>query len=374
MCQSHNELRTEPHELLYQYGKASGSGSSLDGEPDGRSGMSDCSSTDAASLDDPTEQVSRKSSLDDIAGLAVRDGIAKFLSTHGLASCKPERLLGMGATCRVELVRVQLPEGGPCLPAARKTMPRSRDPHLRAKEDAVFARELEGLRAGGCCPFVVRLLGSSTQPDRQELLMELAEGATLEHELTDALGAVRGELSQPLLPPARIAQVAASVLTALHALHAQGYAHLDIKPANLLRTAEGRLMVGDAGCMQRVAPEDGLLHLPASGTPLFAAPETKRKGAFSPKADLYSLGVLLAVCAAWHRQTGRVLAFLRGQAALPGFVPGELADLVARLVAEEPEARPSAAEALQHPFLAGVDLTALAPVRGGPEGCCTVPR
>jgi serine/threonine protein kinase len=186
---------------------------------------------------------------------------------------------------------------------------------------------------------------------------------------SDALGAIRGQPAEPLLSCSRLAQVAASVLVALETLHGAGFAHLDIKPANLLRTAAGRLMVGDAGCMQRVSP-DGQLHSPASGTPLFAAPETKRRGAFSVKADLYSVGVTLAVCAAWHRQTGRVLAFLRGEVALPDYVPLELRDLVARLVAADPEERPTAAEALAHPFLAGVDLAALAPVRG--EG--TVPR
>ncbi|EFJ50576.1 serine/threonine protein kinase 11 [Volvox carteri f. nagariensis] len=128
-------------------------------------------------------------------------------------------------------------------------------------------------------------------------------------------------------------------------------------------------MVGDAGCMQRVAA-DGMLHLPASGTPLFAAPETKRKGAFSVKADLYSVGVLLTVCAAWHRQTGRVLGFLRGEAALPDFLPDELKDLVVRLVAVDPEQRLSAEEALRHPFLAAVDAGPLLPVRV--DG--TVPR
>lgn len=81
-----------------------------------------------------------------------------------------------------------LPDGGPLLPAARKTMPRTRDPHLRAQEDAVFLRELEGLRAGSGCPFVVRLLGTATHPDRQELLMELADGHTLEHELVSNPG------------------------------------------------------------------------------------------------------------------------------------------------------------------------------------------
>ncbi len=142
----------------------------------------------------------------------------------------------------------------------------------------------------------------------------------------------------------------------------QGYAHLDIKPANLLLTSEGRVLLGDTGCVSR-RDAAGLLHSPA-GSPLFMAPELKRRGVgFTTAADMYSVGVLLAMCAAWHRQTGRCLNFLRGNLPLPDYVPGPLVDLVARLVCAEPGERLTAEQALAHPFLRGVDVSKLAPVR-----------
>ncbi|KXZ56002.1 hypothetical protein GPECTOR_2g1554 [Gonium pectorale] len=274
------------------------------------------------------------------------------------------RLLGTGATGRVDLVHIPLPGDCSPFPAARKTLLRSRDPHMRAAEDALFSRELAALAAGRTCPFIVKQLAASSHDDRHELLLELAEGNTLEHELSDALSAVRGPLERTLLPPGRLAELAAQLLCALDALHSAGVVHLDVKPLNLLLTARGSLLLGDAGCAQRVTQPGGAVPEPPTGTPLFAAPEAKRRGApVTAAADLYSVGALLAVAACWHRQTGRVLAFLRGQAALPDFVPAELRDLVSRLVADDPTQRPTAAEALRHPFLAGVDLAALAPVR-----------
>ncbi|PNH07865.1 Mitogen-activated protein kinase 15 [Tetrabaena socialis] len=305
--------------------------------------------------------------------------LSAALADLHLLNCTPVRLLGTGATCHVELVHVELRHSPLCggalasvMPAARKVIPRNRDPHLRSVDDALFAREQEGLRAGSTCPFFMRQLGSAVHADRLELLLELALGDTLEHELSIALGAIPGELKAPLLPPARIAQVAAATFAALAQLHARGYAHLDVKPANVFVTGERRLMLGDAGCMER-AGADGLVQgsgpgvSPRAGTPLYLPPEAKRRGtAFCPRAaDVYGVGVMLAVCAAWHRQTGRVLAYLRGDVALPEHVPAALADLAARCTAVDPAARPTAAEALQHPFLAEVDLEEIAPRRSG---------
>ncbi|KAG2482962.1 hypothetical protein HYH03_018139 [Edaphochlamys debaryana] len=304
-----------------------------------------------------------------ILGRAASCSVSEFLAESGLASCKSSRLLGTGATCSVHLVTIHLPFGG-TVTAARKTLPRHSDPHLRAKDDGLFARELEGLRAGSASPFVVRQLGTAVHDDRCELLLELAEGNTLEHELSEAMRRVPGLPTEPILPLPRLAELGASLLSALTAYHRQHYAHLDVKPANVLLTSSGRLMLGDAGCCLHVG-EEGLTTLTlASGTPLFAAPELKaprRPGlappAISTAADMYSVGVLLAVAVAFHRQTGRVLGFLRGDVPLPEFVPAPLKELITRLVAADPAVRPTAEEALAHPFFAGVDLASLEPRR-----------
>ncbi len=78
---------------------------------------------------------------------------------------------------------VHLPDSGGVLLAARKTISRHSNSIMRAQCDKLFARELEGLRAGRACPYFVRRLGDAEYEDRFELLLELASGGTLEGEL-----------------------------------------------------------------------------------------------------------------------------------------------------------------------------------------------
>jgi serine/threonine protein kinase len=180
----------------------------------------------------------------------------------------------------------------------------------------------------------------------------------------------RGGAEALLLSERRIAEVAASLLSALAALHAAGLAHLDVHPGNVLMTAERRLLLADCGCCTPFGP-DGLCAGAAQHTPLYTAPEAMPGGRaanarfLGPAADIFSFGITLAQCAAFHRMTGRALAFARRTGDLPDYVPEPLRDLATRLVDPDPAKRPTACEALAHPFLvaAGVGVRSLAPQR-----------
>jgi len=87
-----------------------------------------------------------------------------------------------------------------------------------------------------------------------------------------------------------ILDLALQVLRALAYLHTRGVIHLDLKPANILVTADGTAKVLDFGIAHSA-------HSQASGryaTPLFMAPELSREGAeLDRRADIYSFGVTL---------------------------------------------------------------------------------
>jgi len=78
------------------------------------------------------------------------------------------------------------------------------------------------------------------------------------------------------------------VLRALSYLHARGVVHFDLKPANMLIMADGRVRLLDFGIARSA-------HSSACGryaTPAFMAPELRSEGAeVDRRADLYSLGV-----------------------------------------------------------------------------------
>ena len=139
--------------------------------------------------------------------------------------------------------------------------------------------------------------------------------------------------------------------SALMVLHAEGLVHRDIKPSNVLVTTEGRVVVLDFGLARAAVDEPHGWTL--AGTPAYMAPEQAADGTVTAAADCYAIGVML-----YQVLTGRlpfVGAFtdlihrkrtwppVAPRLLAPG-VPAELEALCLRLLAPEPEARPSAAE------------------------------
>lgn len=99
-----------------------------------------------------------------------------------------------------------------------------------------------------------------------------------------------GRRSLDRLLPA-LAQLAEGLL----ALHREGMIHRDIKPADVLCTPEGRVVVLDFGLAQAVlrqAGEPGVLPVLA-GTPDDMSPEQAQRQPLTAAPDWYGVGVLL---------------------------------------------------------------------------------
>uniref|UniRef100_A0A8C7IHW7 non-specific serine/threonine protein kinase n=1 Tax=Oncorhynchus kisutch TaxID=8019 RepID=A0A8C7IHW7_ONCKI len=87
----------------------------------------------------------------------------------------------------------------------------------------------------------------------------------------------------------------AEMVMAIDSIHRMGYVHRDIKPDNILLTAEGHIRLGDFGSCLRVQ-EDGMVHSSlAVGTPDYLSPEILRAveggGGYGPECDWWALGV-----------------------------------------------------------------------------------
>lgn len=96
------------------------------------------------------------------------------------------------------------------------------------------------------------------------------------------------------LPPRRAVEIVCDVLSALHHAHGRGVVHRDVKPANVLLTADGRAKVIDFG-LAKDAEANTILTLSGNivGTPAYMAPEQAMGEPAGPPADLYSCGILL---------------------------------------------------------------------------------
>lgn len=130
---------------------------------------------------------------------------------------------------------------------------------------------------------VVTVYDVATQDGRPWIVMELVRGVSLA-ELLDAEGP---------LSPQRVAHIGAEVLAALRSAHEAGVLHRDVKPANVLMSNDGRVVLTDFG----IAMVEGSSALTMTGevigSPEFLAPERALGRTPGPESDLWSLGVLL---------------------------------------------------------------------------------
>jgi serine/threonine protein kinase len=199
------------------------------------------------------------------------------------------------------------------------------------------------------------------------LAMELLEGETL---------SARIRREAPLAVP-ELVRIGEEIARGLAAVHARGLIHRDIKPGNvwLERVAcSGAKTEPDApaGCAHAPAEPDrvkildfGLVreidsdtHLTGAGvvvgTPAYMSPEQARGRALDHRTDLFSLG-----CVLYAMATGRtpfeassplaLVAALASDEPTPARaqnanVPEPLSDLIAALLAKNPDDRPASAE------------------------------
>lgn len=198
-------------------------------------------------------------------------------------------------------------------------------------------------------PSVVTIHDVVIEDGQPWLVMELVRGESLADVLETGT-----------LAPREAARIGLAVLDALDAAHGAGVLHRDVKPANVLLGQHGRVILTDFGIAQ-VEGEPGLTDTGAFvGSPEYTSPERAQGQRPGPQSDLWSLGVLLFTAvegfSPFRRSTtpATVQAVLTAEAPRPARCPQPLADLVTRLLAKQPAARPDAAEvrAVLREFLA----------------------
>jgi WD40 repeat protein len=108
-----------------------------------------------------------------------------------------------------------------------------------------------------------------------------------------------GSLAQQLdgtpWQPKRAAALVQTLAQAMEAAHQAGLVHRDLKPGNVLLTADGIPKVTDFGLVKRLDVAGQTQSGAVVGTPSYMAPEQAggKQGAIGPAADVYALGAIL---------------------------------------------------------------------------------
>lgn len=148
-----------------------------------------------------------------------------------------------------------------------------------------FTREIETLQAIES-PHVARILGSDMSKKTAWIATEFVEGRSLK-EFVDTDG--------PLDEPTWVA-VAEGLLEGLVAIHEAGVIHQDMKPANIMMSAEGPKII-DFGISREIGATRVTMTGMFAGSAGWMAPERAELDIETTASDVFSVGLVLAFAA-----------------------------------------------------------------------------
>ncbi|MFC8436091.1 serine/threonine-protein kinase [Streptomyces sp. NPDC057253] len=213
----------------------------------------------------------------------------------------------------------------------------ARDPEFRGRfrQEVAAARKVSGA-------FTASVVDADPDAERPWMATLFIPGPTLSDEV---------KRNGPM-EPAQLRRLMAGLAEALRDIHRVGVVHRDLKPSNVLLAEDGPKVI-DFGISR---PKDSELRTETGkliGTPPFMAPEQfRRPREVGPAADIFALGSVMV-----HAATGRgpfdsdspyVVAYqvVHDEPDLSD-VPANLAPLIVRCLAKEPEDRPTPDELMR---------------------------
>jgi serine/threonine-protein kinase len=187
-----------------------------------------------------------------------------------------------------------------------------------------FIREARAIAQLSTHPSVVTIYDVGDHDGQPWLALEWLPGGTLADRLR----------AEPVLEPDRVVAWLRQVAAGLDAAHAVGIVYRDVKPGNILFSADDDARIGDFGIARWAGEAAAGLTMPGSviGTAAYMSPEQGRGEPSTARSDQYAL---------------LVIAF----EALVGVRPFRRDDPIAELAAQVGEAVPSAS--LARPTLPG---------------------
>jgi serine/threonine protein kinase len=207
-------------------------------------------------------------------------------------------------------------------------------------------------------PNVIRVFEWGRQEDSLYIAMEYIEG-------TNLAAIMQAVVEQAVrFPPTTGIYIIAEALKGLIYAHALkdaygnplGLVHRDVSPPNIVVSSSGQVKLVDFGLAKVASKIQGTMPGVFHGKFGYMAPEVIRNQAIDARADLFSLGVALYEVLTGIKLEGtgtesQILGIVRAAQTRPPSsihpdIPVELDQFFARVMAEDPRARPASAEAM----------------------------
>ncbi|MGH9570360.1 MAG: protein kinase domain-containing protein, partial [Candidatus Angelobacter sp.] len=178
---------------------------------------------------------------------------------------------------------------------------------------------------------IVTIFDAGEQDGIFYIAMEFIQGTTLHELLTE----------QRILASDEVVQYSRQICRGLDYAHSHGIVHRDVKPANIMITANGTVKIMDFG----IAKAGGSMTSTGQvlGTPNYMAPEQVKGRPLDGRSDLFSFGVIL-----YEMLTGE-----------KPFVGQNVTTIIYKIVNENPIA-PRDLDVTVHPGLSAIVTRALA--------------
>ncbi|GAA2449057.1 serine/threonine-protein kinase [Streptomyces macrosporus] len=195
----------------------------------------------------------------------------------------------------------------------------ARDPEFRDR----FRREVAATGAVGGL-YGPSLLDADPDAENPWLATEFLPSVSLREAVGD-VGALPADAVWPL---------AAGLAEALASIHRAGVVHLDLKPANVLLTADGPRVI-DFGIADRVREGPVVPRGVPAGSPGFMSPEQAAGAEVGTPSDVFSFGATLAYACTGTRPGGE------GTVRVAGIADGALRGMIEDCLRSDPAARPT---------------------------------
>ena len=193
--------------------------------------------------------------------LANRYEVLKMLGEGGMGAVYKARDIELDRTIALKVIRPELASKPDIL--------------QRFKQELILARQVTDRN-------VIRIFDMGESNGIKFITMEYVEGESLYEILS----------RQGKLPLKEALEIMRQMLRGLQAAHREGVVHRDLKPGNIMRDGQGRVVVMDFG-LARDLSGDGMTRTGAMlGTMEYMSPEQAQAKEVDARSDLFTVGLI----------------------------------------------------------------------------------